>query len=57
MVGAEYLDHLLPKLEQLPHKQMITDLEAQMGDLQEKVNQLKEELNEEKKANLMRSTR
>ena len=48
MVGADNLDQLLPKLEQLPWPQTVIDLEAKVGSLQQKVNRLKYELQKEK---------
>ena len=53
MVSVEHQDDLLEMLEQLPHEQIVIDLQTKGEELEREVNQLKKELDEEKKANVV----
>ena len=57
MVRAEDEDSLLETMEDLPHKQTITNLQEKGEKLQREVKRLKEELEDEKKANALAATK
>ena len=57
MVGVDDQDNLLEALKELPHKQIVIDLQVKGEKLQMEVNQRKKELKDEKKANAVAVTK